>query len=58
MLAAEPRADFRATWFSALSPTAVPEARRRFAALGRQAVAYFGKGDTTPIRLTHRLEAR
>lgn len=58
MLAAEPRADFRATWFCALSTSALEEVLRRFTTLERQAVAYFGKGEDAPIRLTYRLEAR
>ena len=58
MLAAEPRADFRGTWFSPLGPEAVDELKRRFDGLKREAITYFAKGATADIRYTCRVEAR
>lgn len=58
MLAAEPRADFRGTWFSPLDPEAINELKRRFDGLKREAVTYFAKGAAADIRYTCRVEAR
>jgi len=58
MLAAEPRADFRGTWFSPLEPEAINELKRRFDGLKREAVTYFAKGAAADIRYTCRVEAR
>ena len=58
MLAAEPRADFRGTWFSPLGPEAVDELKRRFDGLKREAITYFAKGATADIRYACRVEAR
>ncbi len=58
MLAAEPRADFRSTWFSPLGPEAVGNLKRRFDELKREAVRYFSKGDAAEIRYACRVEAR
>ncbi|MBT9372278.1 hydantoinase/oxoprolinase family protein [Rhizobium sp. CSW-27] len=58
MLAAEPRADFRASWFSALDAGALSGADSRLAGLEREAIDYFAKGDQAEIRFTHRIEAR
>lgn len=58
MLAAEPRADFRGTWFSPLGPEAVDELKRRFDGLKREAITYFAKGATADIRYICRVEAR
>ncbi|MFT4183223.1 MAG: hydantoinase/oxoprolinase family protein [Rhizobium sp.] len=58
MLAAEPRADFRGTWFSALTAEAVKALRARFNKLEEEAIAYFGKGRDADIRFTYQVEAR
>lgn len=58
MLAAEPRADFRSTWFAPLSTEAVGELSRRFRQLEQEAVAYFAKGADANIRFTYMVEAR
>ncbi len=58
MLAAEPRADFRATWFAQLSATALSDLAPRFATLESEAVAYFAKGQDADIRFTYQVEAR
>lgn len=58
MLAAEPRADFRATWFAPLGEDAVAELERRFSALEKEAVAYFAKGADAAIRFNYAVEAR
>lgn len=58
MLAAEPRADFRSTWFAPLGPEAVSNLKRRFDELKREAVKYFSKGDAAEIRYVCRIEAR
>ncbi|WP_267549379.1 hydantoinase/oxoprolinase family protein [Rhizobium rhizogenes] len=58
MLAAEPRADFRSTWFSPLVPQAVSDLKRRFDELKRDAVTYFAKGNGADIRYACRVEAR
>jgi len=58
MLAAEPRADFRATWFNPLNDDAICELDRRFTALEREAVAYFAKGSAEGIRFNFWVEAR
>ena len=58
MLAAEPRADFRSTWFAPLGPEAVSNLKRRFDELKREAVKYFSKGDAAEVRYVCRVEAR
>ncbi|MCM2294089.1 hydantoinase/oxoprolinase family protein [Allorhizobium sp. BGMRC 0089] len=58
MLAAEPRADFRETWFSVLSEDVMDDLRSRFKAIERQAVAYFSSGPEADIRFTYQVEAR
>ncbi|MBO9100870.1 MULTISPECIES: hydantoinase/oxoprolinase family protein [unclassified Rhizobium] len=58
MLAAEPRADFRGTWFAQLSAGALAELAPRFESLEREAIAYFAKGQEANIRFTYQLEAR
>lgn len=58
MLAAEPRADFRGTWFCPLDDGAIAELLSRFAALEEEAIAYFAKGTDAAIRFTYHVEAR
>jgi N-methylhydantoinase A len=58
MLAAEPRADFRGTWFSALTEDAIETLAERFDELEDEAVAYFAKGQEADIRFTYQVEAR
>lgn len=58
MLAAEPRADFRGTWFCPLDDAAVGELSRRFSHLEEEAIAYFAKGRDAAIQFTYRVEAR
>ncbi|WP_457588968.1 hydantoinase/oxoprolinase family protein [Ensifer canadensis] len=58
MLAAEPRADFRETWFSPLSQDALGELARRFDELETEAIAYFAPGEDADIRFTYLVEAR
>lgn len=58
MLAAEPRTDFRETWFSLLEGDALLQARARFTALERQAAAYFAAGEDADIRFNYQIEAR
>lgn len=58
MLAAEPRADFRSTWFSPLAGETVGEIVRRFSAMEEQAIAYFAKGQDADVQFTYLVEAR
>jgi len=58
MLAAEPRADFRETWFLLLENGALEEASRRFTSLERQAVEYFSAGPDVEIDFNRQIEAR
>ncbi|OLP62650.1 methylhydantoinase [Xaviernesmea oryzae] len=58
MLAAEPRADFRSTWFAPLSDGALVDLAKQFAALEKDAKAYFAKDDRAAIRFLWRVEAR
>jgi N-methylhydantoinase A len=58
MLAAEPRADFRETWFSQLQGDALTQAQQRFAQLEQQALAYFSAGSNVDIRFNYQIEAR
>ncbi|MCF1465352.1 hydantoinase/oxoprolinase family protein [Agrobacterium vitis] len=58
MLAAEPRADFRETWFHLLADRALEEAATRFTLLERQAVAYFSAGAEAQVAFNHQIEAR
>jgi len=58
MLAAEPRADFRGTWFSTLTGSALAEMSSRFDGLEAEAIAYFAKGQDANIRFTYQVEAR
>jgi len=58
MLAAEPRADFRGTWFAALTDAALKELAGRFDGLETEAVEYFAKGQDADIRFTYQVEAR
>ncbi|MBB4952385.1 N-methylhydantoinase A [Agrobacterium vitis] len=58
MLAAEPRADFRETWFSPLQGNALSLAHARFKALEQQAIAYFSAGCDASIRFNYQIEAR
>lgn len=58
MLAAEPRADFRSTWFQPLADEAMAQIVTRFSALEKEAVTYFAKGQDAAIRFTHLVEAR
>lgn len=58
MLAAEPRADFRETWFLLLEDGALDEASRRFTLLERQAVAYFSAGPDMEVHFNRQIEAR
>ncbi len=58
MLAAEPRADFRETWFSPLQDETLSLVRSRFVELEKQARAYFAAGDEAEIRYNYRVEAR
>ncbi|ACM29000.1 hydantoinase/oxoprolinase family protein [Agrobacterium sp. SHOUNA12C] len=58
MLAAEPRADFRHTWFSALTAEAIKALLARFDKLEQEAIAYFAKGHDADIRFTYQVEAR
>lgn len=58
MLAAEPRADFRKTWFAALTEDALSDLAGRFDGLEAEAVDYFAKGQDADIRFTYQVEAR
>ncbi len=58
MLAAEPRADFRGTWFTAFSTEILGEMERRFSTLEKEAVGYFARGADAEIRFTYQVEAR
>lgn len=58
MLAAEPRADFRGTWFTPLTDEALKELANRFDGLEGEAVDYFAKGQDADIRFTYQVEAR
>ena len=58
MLAAEPRADFRGTWFCPLGDEAVSEVVGRFDALEEEAIAYFAKGQDAAVKFTYLVEAR
>jgi N-methylhydantoinase A len=58
MLAAEPRADFRGTWFAQLSAGALTDLEPRFESLEAEAIAYFAKGQDADIRFTYQVEAR
>ncbi len=58
MLAAEPRADFRGTWFAALTEDALSDLAGRFDGLEAEAVDYFAKGQDADIRFTYQVEAR
>jgi N-methylhydantoinase A len=58
MLAAEPRADFRSTWFSPLTAEALTLAGDRFGVLEEDAADYFGKGHEAEIRFSYSIEAR
>ncbi|MEM6743328.1 MAG: hydantoinase/oxoprolinase family protein [Pseudomonadota bacterium] len=58
MLAAQPRADFRATWFAPLDPEAMAGAADRFAALEAEAEAHFAAASASPVTHTRALEAR
>lgn len=58
MLAAEPRADFRGTWFCPLADEAIGELVTRLRELEKEAEAYFAKGRDAAIHFTHQVEAR
>jgi N-methylhydantoinase A len=58
MLAAEPRADFRGTWFCALTVDAMAALSDRFDGLEDEALAYFAKGENADIRFAYQVEAR
>ncbi|HBF29874.1 hydantoinase/oxoprolinase family protein [Rhizobium sp.] len=58
MLAAEPRTDFRETWYAQLKYDALLQARARFVVLEAQAAAYFSAGDDADIRFNYQIEAR
>ncbi|TCL92251.1 N-methylhydantoinase A [Rhizobium sp. PP-WC-2G-219] len=58
MLAAEPRADFRSTWFAPLSHEALAALAGRFSNLEREATTYFAKDEDAPIRFLYQVEAR
>lgn len=58
MLAAEPRADFRGTWFAQLSAATLSELGPRFETLESEAIAYFAKGQDADIRFAYQVEAR
>lgn len=58
MLAAEPRADFRETWFSQLQGDALLKAKARFAQMEQEAIAYFAAGSNADIRFNYQIEAR
>ncbi|MBW7922075.1 MAG: hydantoinase/oxoprolinase family protein [Rubellimicrobium sp.] len=53
MLAAKPRADLRKTWFSLLSPDAIPPLEAQVAAMRQDALDYFGRD--RPESVTHAL---
>lgn len=58
MLAAEPRADFRETWFSQLEGNALEKAQARFSEMEQQAIAYFSAGCDAEIHFNYQIEAR
>jgi len=58
MLAARPRADFRATWFAPLDAAALAGAGAGFARLRAEAVAHFGQGEDAVITFDMALDAR
>ena len=58
MLAARPRADFRATWFAALSTAALGAIADHFTALQAEAVAHFGQEPGALIQFDCAVEAR
>ena len=58
MLAARPRADFRTTYFTALSDTAMMALADRFDALRAQAVDHFGRGASAPVSHEMAVDAR
>lgn len=58
MLAAEPRVDFRKTWYADLSADTLTEVERIFGGLQDEALTHFGRGSDARIRKVHALEAR
>lgn len=58
MLAAEPRVDFRKTWYADLSANTLAEVQQVFGALKDEALTHFGRGSDARIRKVHALEAR
>lgn len=58
MLAAEPRVDFRKTWFADLSPDTLAEVATMFQSMEKEAIAHFGRGPDAPMTFRHELEAR
>jgi N-methylhydantoinase A len=58
MLAARPRADFRTTYFTALSEAALSALADRFGALKAQAIDHFGRGDAAAVSHAMSVDAR
>ena len=58
MLAAQPRVDFRTTWYAALAPGAIHSIEALFAGLEKDAIAHFGQGADADISFSYGLEAR
>lgn len=58
MLAAEPRADFRKTWYAPLDPGSLESIATLFAGMQDEAVEHFGRGPDAAITHVHALEAR
>ena len=58
MLAARPRADFRATWFARFDDTALDAAKAQFEALKAEAITHFGRGVAADIHYDMSVDAR
>lgn len=58
MLAARPRADFRTTYFTALTEAAISAVADRFDALKAQAIDHFGRGDAAAVSHEMAVDAR
>ena len=58
MLAADPRADFRKTWFAALDAGSLATVASLFEGMHDEAIEHFGRGPDAPITHLHALEAR
>lgn len=58
MLAARPRADFRATWFAPLDPASLKTLSDRFDGLRKEALIYFEREDDEGVNFEHLVEMR